>query len=89
VIEHFRATFQLDPSILHNSVREQNTNVQVRKEPKEVQRERQLEAAAANAAQRAKQRESADKKTRMKVQHQLRASAAALCGSASVLQPLA
>lgn len=42
-------------------------NLQVRKEPKEVQKERQLEAAAANAAQRAKQRESADKKTRMKV----------------------
>jgi hypothetical protein len=40
---------------------------QVKKEPKEVQKQRQLEAAAANAAQRAKQRESADKKTRMKV----------------------
>lgn len=39
----------------------------MRKEPREVQKQRQAEAAAANAARRAKQREAADTKTRMKV----------------------
>lgn len=42
-------------------------SAQVRKEPKEVQKQRQAETAAANTARRAQQREAADGKTRMKV----------------------
>lgn len=54
-------------TLLHGILCDRRVATQVKKEPKEVQKQRQLEAAAANAAQRAKQRESADKKTRMKV----------------------
>lgn len=39
---------------------------QVRREPKEVQKERQEAAAAARAVQRAAQRQRADSKTKMK-----------------------
>ena len=39
----------------------------MRKEPKDVQKERQAEAAAANAERRAAQQEKLDNKTRMKV----------------------